>query len=112
MIFATVVKLCLWLYCRTSQNQIVRAYEDFTPLQIGLSLLWKMQLSELTLRAYTFGVLYFVEVDIELPEELPLKEAHAIGETLQIKLEKLPEVERAFVHLDFECITNRSTRFS
>jgi divalent metal cation (Fe/Co/Zn/Cd) transporter len=45
----------------------------------------------------------FEQVDIELPEELPLKEAHAIGETLQIKLEKLPEVERAFVHLDFEC---------
>lgn len=43
------------------------------------------------------------QVDIELPEELPLKESHAIGETLQIKLEKLQEVERAFVHLDFEC---------
>ncbi|KAB2050260.1 hypothetical protein ES319_A13G234200v1 [Gossypium barbadense] len=56
-----------------------------------------------TVRAYTFGVLYFVEVDIELPEDLPLKEAHTIGETLQIKIEKLPEVERAFVHLDFEC---------
>ncbi|GMP92043.1 hypothetical protein CsSME_00042443 [Camellia sinensis var. sinensis] len=56
-----------------------------------------------TVRAYTFGVLYFVEVDIELPEELPLKEAHAIGETLQMKIEKLPEVERAFVHLDYEC---------
>ncbi|KAJ4885067.1 putative metal tolerance protein C3 [Raphanus sativus] len=55
-----------------------------------------------TVRAYTFGVLYFVEVDIELPENLPLKEAHAIGESLQIKLEELPEVERAFVHLDFE----------
>ncbi|XP_017603799.1 metal tolerance protein 4 [Gossypium arboreum] len=56
-----------------------------------------------TVRAYTFGVLYFVEVDIELPEDLPLKEAHNIGETLQIKIEKIPEVERAFVHLDFEC---------
>ncbi|XP_031497716.1 metal tolerance protein 4 isoform X1 [Nymphaea colorata] len=56
-----------------------------------------------TVRAYTFGVLYFVEVDIELPEDLPLKEAHAIGESLQMKIENLPEVERAFVHLDFEC---------
>lgn len=43
------------------------------------------------------------QVDIELPEDLPLKEAHTIGETLQINLEKLPDVERAFVHLDFEC---------
>lgn len=56
-----------------------------------------------TVRAYTFGVLYFVEVDIELPEDLPLKEAHTIGESLQIRIEELPEVERAFVHLDFEC---------
>uniref|UniRef100_A0A0D6QSQ3 Uncharacterized protein n=1 Tax=Araucaria cunninghamii TaxID=56994 RepID=A0A0D6QSQ3_ARACU len=55
-----------------------------------------------TVRAYTFGVLYFVEVDIELPDNLPLKEAHTIGESLQIKLESLEEVERAFVHLDFE----------
>lgn len=44
-----------------------------------------------------------IQVDIELPEELPLKEAHVIGETLQNKIEKLTEVERAFVHLDFEC---------
>ncbi|XP_030457981.1 metal tolerance protein 4-like [Syzygium oleosum] len=56
-----------------------------------------------TVRAYTFGVLYFTEVDIELPEALPLKASHAIGESLQIKIEELPEVERAFVHLDFEC---------
>ncbi|CAA3021014.1 metal tolerance protein 4-like isoform X2 [Olea europaea var. sylvestris] len=56
-----------------------------------------------TVRAYTFGVLYFVEVDIELPEDLPLIKAHAIGESLQIKIEELAEVERAFVHLDYEC---------
>ncbi|GFP95827.1 metal tolerance protein 4 [Phtheirospermum japonicum] len=56
-----------------------------------------------TVRAYTFGVLYFVEVDIELPEDLPLIKAHAVGESLQIKIEELPEVERAFVHLDYEC---------
>lgn len=42
-------------------------------------------------------------MDIELPEDMPLWEAHNIGETLQNKLEALPEVERAYVHLDFEC---------
>lgn len=55
-----------------------------------------------TVRAYSFGVLYFVEVDIELSEDMRLKEAHTIGESLQEKIEKLPEVERAFVHIDFE----------
>lgn len=164
MITATVVKLALWLYCRSSGNNIVRAYakdhyfdvvtnvvglvaailgDKFywwidpvgaiilalytitnwsgTVLENAVSLVgqsappeYLQKLTYLvirhpqvkridTVRAYTFGVLYFVEVDIELPEDLPLKEAHAIGETLQIKLEKLPEVERAFVHLDFEC---------
>ncbi|XP_062221829.1 metal tolerance protein 3-like [Phragmites australis] len=55
-----------------------------------------------TVRAYSFGALYFVEVDIELSEDMWLREAHTIGESLQEKIEKLPEVERAFVHVDFE----------
>ncbi|KAK4363959.1 hypothetical protein RND71_015317 [Anisodus tanguticus] len=55
-----------------------------------------------TVRAYTFGAHYFVEVDIVLPEDMLLNQAHNIGETLQEKLEQHPEVERAFVHIDFE----------
>ncbi|XP_078179792.1 cation efflux family protein isoform X1 [Carex rostrata] len=55
-----------------------------------------------TVRAYTFGSHYFVEVDIVLPSEMQLSEAHDIGEALQEKLELLPEIERAFVHLDYE----------
>lgn len=55
-----------------------------------------------TVRAYTFGTHYFVEVDVVLPGDMPLSQAHDIGETLQEKLEQLPEVERAFVHVDFE----------
>lgn len=164
MLSATFVKLALWLYCRSSGSDIVRAYAkdhyfdvitnvvglaaavlgdkvlwwidpagaivlaiytitnwSGTVLENAVSLVGQSATPEVlqkltylvirhpkvkridTVRAYTFGVLYFVEVDIELPEELPLKEAHTIGETLQIKLEKLPEVERAFVHLDYEC---------
>ncbi|XVE78791.1 hypothetical protein DITRI_Ditri14bG0006400 [Diplodiscus trichospermus] len=164
MLSATVVKLALWLYCKSSSNKIVRAFakdhyfdvvtnvvgllaavlgDKFywwidpagaialaiytianwsgTVLENAVSLVGQSASPEFlqkltylvirhpqvkridTVRAYTFGVLYFVEVDIELPEDLPLKEAHTIGETLQIKIEKLPEVERAFVHLDFEC---------
>lgn len=164
MLAATVIKLALWIYCKSSRDEIVRAYakdhyfdvvtnvvglvaavlgDKFywwidpagaivlaiytiinwsgTVLENAVSLVGQSAPPEVlqkltylvlshpqvkridTVRAYTFGVLYFVEVDIELPEDLPLKEAHTIGETLQIKLEKLPEVERAFVHLDFEC---------
>ncbi|CAF1151635.1 unnamed protein product, partial [Didymodactylos carnosus] len=55
-----------------------------------------------TVRAFHFGTSFLVEVDIVLPEVMSLKEAHDIGEQLQKKLEDLPEVERAFVHLDYE----------
>ncbi|CAK9179662.1 unnamed protein product [Ilex paraguariensis] len=55
-----------------------------------------------TVKAYTFGSHYFVEVDIVLAEDMLLSQAHNIGETLQEKLEQLSEVERAFVHIDFE----------
>ncbi|KAJ6772445.1 METAL TOLERANCE PROTEIN 9 [Salix koriyanagi] len=55
-----------------------------------------------TVRAYSFGNYYFVEVDIVLPGDMVLNRAYNIGEDLQEKLEQLPEVERAFVHIDFE----------
>ncbi|ESO05875.1 hypothetical protein HELRODRAFT_150569, partial [Helobdella robusta] len=55
-----------------------------------------------TLRAFHFGNNFLVEVDIVLPMDMQLIEAHDIGESLQIKLEKIQEVERAFVHIDYE----------
>ncbi|KAG5240074.1 hypothetical protein OIU76_013481 [Salix suchowensis] len=57
-----------------------------------------------TVRAYTIGCQYFVEVHIVLPQDMSLDQAHNIGETLEEKLEQLPEVERAFVHVDFDAI--------
>ncbi|XP_074567856.1 metal tolerance protein 4-like [Curcuma longa] len=164
MLSATAVKLVLWFYCRSSRNEIVRAYAkdhyfDVVTNVVGLvaavlgdklywwidpvgaiilavytvinwsATVWENAASLVgqsaspemlqkltylvtrhdrrikhvdTVRAYTFGSLYFVEVDIELPGELPLSEVHAVAESLQEKIEKVPEVERAFVHADFE----------
>jgi divalent metal cation (Fe/Co/Zn/Cd) transporter len=55
-----------------------------------------------TVKAYTFGSHYFVEVDVVLPSNMPLQQAHDVGESLQEKLESLPDIERAFVHIDYE----------
>ncbi|KAK4515288.1 uncharacterized protein ATC70_002898 [Mucor velutinosus] len=55
-----------------------------------------------TCRAYFAGTNLFVEVDIVLPATMELRESHDIGEDLQIKLESLPDVERAFVHVDYD----------
>ncbi len=37
-----------------------------------------------------------------MDENLPLKVTHDVGQTLQRKLEGLADVERAFVHIDYE----------
>ncbi len=55
-----------------------------------------------TVRAYTFGINYLVEVHVVLHPDTKLKESHDVEESLQLKLEGLKEVERAFVHCDFE----------
>ena len=55
-----------------------------------------------TVRAYHFGLRFLVECHIALPENMPLRVAHDIGETLEIKIESMEDVERAFVHLDYE----------
>lgn len=164
MVFVTVVKFLLMVYCRRFKNEIVRAYAqdhffDVITNSVGLVtavlaiqyhwwidptgaimialytistwaktvienvwsligrtappdfltkltyLIWNHheEIKHIdTVRAYTFGSHYFVEVDIVLPEDMPLSQAHNIGETLQEKLEQLHEVERAFVHIDFE----------
>ena len=55
-----------------------------------------------TCRAYHAGHRMFVEVDVVMDPSTPLNESHDISELLQMKLELLPEVERAFVHVDYE----------
>ena len=53
--------------------------------------------------AFHFGVRYLVEVHIVLPGEMSMRESHDLSESLQQKIERLSDVERAFVHTDYEC---------
>ncbi|TFY81024.1 hypothetical protein EWM64_g2992 [Hericium alpestre] len=55
-----------------------------------------------TVRAYHSGPDYFVEVDIVMNADTPLWKAHDVSQQLQDKIEVLPNVERAFVHVDHE----------
>ncbi|KAI8900892.1 putative cation efflux pump [Globomyces pollinis-pini] len=63
-----------------------------------------------TCRAYHSGNNCFVEVDVVFPPDMRLDLAHDIGESLQERLETLPQVDRAFVHLDYE-ITHKPEHF-
>lgn len=55
-----------------------------------------------TVRAYTSGPRLLVEVDVVMDAEASLRATHDVAEELQIKLESLPDVERAYVHVDYE----------
>ncbi len=55
-----------------------------------------------TVRAYHSGPRLIAEVDVVMDPEASLMETHDIAEELQIKLERLPDVERAYVHVDYE----------
>ncbi|TFK42002.1 CDF manganese transporter [Crucibulum laeve] len=55
-----------------------------------------------TVRAYHSGPDYFVEIDVVMDANTPLWKAHDISQQLQDKIEVLPNVERAFVHVDHE----------
>jgi len=55
-----------------------------------------------TVRAYHSGPSYFVEVNVVMPAETPLWKAHDVSQLLQNKLRRLPGVERAFIHVDYE----------
>ncbi|KAI1345389.1 cation efflux family-domain-containing protein [Xylaria sp. FL0043] len=45
----------------------------------------------------------YVEVDIIMDEDTPLKISHDVSQSLQKKFEGLSDVERAFVHVDYDC---------
>ncbi|KAK1947647.1 Metal tolerance protein 9 [Phytophthora citrophthora] len=53
-------------------------------------------------RAYHFGSKYLVELEVVVPAEMSVKDAHDIALQLQFKVENLDEVERAFVHVDYQ----------
>ncbi|KAF8167538.1 CDF-like metal transporter [Crassisporium funariophilum] len=79
------------------------APHDFLQLLIYKSTTFSDEIDKIdTVRAYHSGPDYFVEIDIVMDGNTPLWKAHDISQKLQDKIEVLPNVERAFVHVDHE----------
>lgn len=55
-----------------------------------------------TVRAHYVGDQVQVEVHVEVPADLSLRQAHDLGVAVQARLENMPEVLHAFVHIDPE----------
>ncbi len=54
------------------------------------------------IRAYHFGTKYLVEIEVILPADMKVREAHHIALALQQAVERMDNVERAFVHVDYK----------
>ncbi|KAI1436022.1 putative metal tolerance protein 3 [Xylaria sp. CBS 124048] len=55
-----------------------------------------------TVRVYHSGPRLIAEVDIVMDPDATLRDTHDVAEDLQSKLEDLPDIERAYVHVDYE----------
>jgi len=79
------------------------APHEFIQLLIYKALEFSNEIEKVdTVRAYHSGPGYFVEINIVMDANTPLWKAHDISQQLQDKVEVLPNVERAFVHVDHE----------
>ncbi|CAJ2507952.1 Uu.00g091380.m01.CDS01 [Anthostomella pinea] len=55
-----------------------------------------------TVRVYHSGPRLIAEIDVVMDPNASLRDTHDVAEELQFKLEDLPDVERAYVHVDYE----------
>ena len=96
----------LWLTTAYSEFQLLIGVTADTPMQQWITYISMTHSPTIlaidTVRAYHSGPRIIVEVDIVMDPTESLRTTHDVAEELQIKLESLPHVERAYVHIDFE----------
>ncbi|GKZ20030.1 hypothetical protein AbraIFM66951_001622 [Aspergillus brasiliensis] len=105
-ILLSVLVSCLWLFSAYREFQLLIGVTADTKMQQLITYI-SMTHSPLitaidTVRAYTSGPRLLVEVDIVMDPNDSLRATHDVAEELQMKLESLPDVERAYVHVDYE----------
>jgi cation diffusion facilitator family transporter len=96
----------LWLRTAYSEFQLLIGVSADTQTQQLITYVSMMHSEKIrqidTVRAWHSGPRLVVEVDVVMDPQETLKVCHDIAEELQIKLERLPDVERAYVHIDYE----------
>ncbi|KAF2683617.1 cation diffusion facilitator 1 [Lentithecium fluviatile CBS 122367] len=100
--------LIIFLWSRTSYSEfqlLIGVTADTPTLQLitYISMTHSPFIRQIdTVRAYHSGPRLIVEVDIVMDPDESLRSTHDVAEELQMKLESLPDVERAYVHVDYE----------
>ena len=104
-IVISVVIILRWLHLSWEQVKQVTGHTappEFIELVNSIAVAHSAQLQLDVVRAYHVGSRFNVEMEIVLPGDLTVLESHDIALGLQHKIEALKEVERAFVHVDYQ----------
>ena len=105
-IVLSVIISCLWLHTAYNEFQLLIGVTADTQMQQWITYISMTHNPSIlaidTVRAYHSGPRIIVEVDIVMDPNQTLRTTHDVAEDLQTKLESLPNVERAYVHIDFE----------
>ena len=78
------------------------APEEFIEELVQLASSFDERLEIDHVRAYHFGPKFLVELEVVMPRETLLFESHDVGMELQYEIEGREEVERCFVHIDYQ----------
>lgn len=96
----------VWSWIQLARSQINKMIGLEAPKEVVDSL-WAIadmhhdEVAVDAIRAYHFGVNYFVEIDVVVDASTSVADSHDIAVDLQRKVEVLDYVERAFVHVDY-----------
>ncbi|KAJ9616821.1 hypothetical protein H2200_000540 [Cladophialophora chaetospira] len=105
-IVLSVLISVLWLHTASSEFQLligISADTETQQLITYVSMTHSDRIRQIdTVRAWHSGPRLVVEVDVVMDPDESLRVSHDIAEDLQMKLESLPNVERAYVHVDYE----------
>lgn len=105
MLIAVII-FVIWIRVVYSESLLligVAAEPEYIELLTYVSMTHDDRITHIdTVRAYHSGPRIIAEIDIVMDEHRSLRETHDVAEALQIKLESLPDVERAYVHVDWE----------
>jgi cation diffusion facilitator family transporter len=105
-IIISVLISCIWLHTAFSEFLLlvgVTASVETQQLITYVCLTHSLVIEGIdTVRVYHSGPRLIAEVDIVMNASTSLRDSHDVAEELQIKLERLPDVERAYVHVDYE----------
>lgn len=100
------IYICVnWLFVAQEQAMLLEgaaAEPNFLEQVRNLSNTFHDKMFVDVVRAYHFGKCYLVEVEVALPGTMTVVDAHDISLDLQKKIERLENVERAFVHVDYQ----------